>query len=669
MGPVSFPDSSLSPSVPRQPRQSFGGTGVPSALLVPEIAARARVRSTGSSAPAPAAVVSPRKAGSRVISGQGQGVLRTPERAAPGVITSAVTSPGGGRRSVLDNDLFMAPVKIPSSPEEDADISGSSHEKPVDPAIAPGSSTSPNLFLHPDQAQSSRTPSQRSSLVPPFPRGYTSAMPALPFPLKAAGEESPPPAIYDLTPPRGSDADEGDVRERGEDVEDEDGNDLEGFVVGEDDTEELVLARAQPRVSSDQTSASLSSLGQPIISRISEGGIPPHVSSHRSLSLGSEQRSPLTNSASSRGAYSEHWASSGSDRHRVGSQTAPVAFPLDPPRRHPSAGTSSRRRSRGGSSSRSPSFLNSSQSSGERVRPRAISMQDNTFGQQIPLPPVHGIEEGEAEGEEFGVITQPFRDDHPEFEDDLDGVVIGGSDEEMDSLGLLSDAPSRKSSAAALRSRASSLVSGSRSRRRGSTGTGSGTGSGVATQRPLSGTSTPHSTGSRTRAHTLAYEFTRSRHISGGSTAVRSSAPLAARRNSPTQTPTSQFELYQEDNTFGFSDSNVNWDSVPRLSSAPVRQVVVSPGSPPPLPLPSPDLVRALRSRTSRTSRTTAASEVTGSQAPGTEYTEASEISAAPSSYVTAAPTLDSMTITDGGSEGTTRSYLPLDYTTRDNPL
>ena len=690
LGPVSFhrPSDPDSPRLERSNSAAEEGTLVPPS---PVVAMHGRSRSTA--ADVVAGVGTPRHPRSRVVSSnyhnQGIEIPRTPERAARGGLNGngVVSSSGGARRrSVLDNDLFaaLAHAKTPTPPRGDDESEESSGKKRRKAKGKSKESTSSNIFLPP--ASSSSSGSRRSAgpsgsqpamaLVPPFIADRGNAMPPLPFPLKAVGEDSPPPEVFDLTPPLGSDGyvDQDDEEERDEELHDGDEEEeeeeeeedsgeqapphgLEGFVIG-DDTGEFGMAA--PRVSSDQTSGSLSSLGQPIFSGLA-GSIPG--ATRRSHSLGSTQRSPLSNSTSSRGRHSDHWSSSGSHRNRSESHSG--VLPLDPPRRHPSAGSRPRTRTRtDGSSSGTPSFLNSSLSSGERAR--AISMQDQTFGQQLPLPPVEGVDE-------HGRLYEDdlYEDDEDEeldmVADDLEGVVIGDSDEEdemggerEDSVGLLSHGPSPKSSLGAIRSRANSIVSATR--RRGSTGSGSGAG----TQRPLSQSGGP---GAGPRSRTTSFGFAgRSRRSSGASTAP-TQIPIA-RRSNPSFIDPRAIQADMEDNTFGISTVPVNWDSVPRLSSTPARSrhVTITSG-PPPLPLPSPDLVRSLRPVGSRISNRSASGRSEGSgtgespQAP-TEG-EASEISEAPSSYVTAAPTIDTVTETGTVSGDTIRSYQALDDPSR----
>ena len=614
---------------------------------------------------------------------------QVPETAAS-VPMPGVPPTGAGRRSILDDGVFAA-TRTPSKHSTAPDAIGS---RP--PSLWAGAAVENDLpkgkgkelaSLHSQRPQAQEEgdmPPPSSSLVPPYPYlgENMGAVAPLPFPLRSADELANQ-VEGDLTPPQGSDASVDHDEDVDEDEDDVAGLDLEGFVVGEDDDDvdededmeqqqlQLQLQQQQhqqhqqpaqsprrPRVSEENGgSGSLSSLGQPVTSSFPlaiDDGVP-----RRSQSLGSTG-SPLSHRFPSGVDEEGRWsfspahssvAGSAGARSRAGSQPGVMGASLDPPPRHPSAGSSlNRRRMRADTV---PSPLASSQSSDEPGRPRTISMQDQTFGVQIPLPPVQGTDDNEAYAEDDdGADLQAIIEERREGATEDEGR--GGSldeGEREDSVGLLSQGPSPKSSIGVLRSRANSLVSGTR--RRGSQSSQN------------SGSAAFVSAPSASLSHSRSASFLagrRSRKSSAVSASTAGPHPFPAQqtrsgRDSPgssTSRPDRASRMLdEEDHTFGFQRP-VNWDNVPRLSSAgPSRHVSLVSG-PPPLPLPSPEARRSLRPSTSRS--TTSASEVTSSQVP-----LATEVSEAPSTYVTAAPTIEST------SEGATiRSYQPLDDFTRD---
>jgi hypothetical protein len=612
-------------------------------------------------------------------------LLQAPEAAAV-VPMPGVPSASAGRRSILDDSVFAGYGAAKTSsrnsapPDVNEKVNGS---RP--PSIWAGAAVENDLpkgkgkeraslhSTHPRAQETEDLPPPSASFVPPYPYlgGNLGAVAPLPFPLRAADEPTTP-AEGDLTPPQGSDA--SIERDEGEDEDDVGELDLEGFVVGEDDDEDLddeeeteqqqqqqqpTQSPRMPRVSDENTgSGSLSSLGQPIMSSFPlavDEGAP-----RRSQSLGSSG-SPLSHRFPSgvdeegRWSFSPVHSSVGGSagaRSRAGSHTGITGAWLDPPPRHPSAGSSLNRRRMRADTVSSP--LGSSQSSDERARPRTISMHDQTFGVQIPLPPVQGTDDDDVHDEhdddaDLQAIIEERRESTTEDEGRGGSLDEG---EREDSVGLLSHGPSPKSSIGVLRSRTNSLVSGTR-RRRGSQSS------------QTSGSAAFVSAPSASLSHSRSASFLagrRSRKSSAVSASTAGPHPFPAQQSrSGSDSPgsgTSRRDrtsrmLDDEDNTFGFQRP-VNWDNVPRLSSAgPSRHVSLISG-PPPLPLPSPEARRSLRPSASRS--TTGASEVTSSQVP-----LATEVSEAPSTYVTAAPTVEST------SEGATiRSYQPLDDYTRD---
>lgn len=608
--------------------------------------------------------------------------LQAPEAAAV-VPMLGVPSASAGRRSILDDNVFAGYSAAKSSSKGSTPPEVNSSRPP---SIWAGAAVENDLpkgkgkeraSLHstgPRVQETEDAPPLSATFVPPYPYlgGNLGAVAPLPFPLRPA-DEPPTPAEGDLTPPQGSDAsigrDEGDVDEDDDDVR---GLDLEGFVVGEDDEDDLDVEEEteqqqqqpvqSPRIArvSDENggSGSISSLGQPIRSSfpLAVGEDVPR----RSHSLGST-RSPLSHRFPSgvdeegRWSFSPVHSSAGGSagaRSRAGSHPGITGAPLDPPPRHPSAGSSlNRRRIRADTV---PSPLGSSQSSDERARPRTISMQDQTFGVQIPLPPVQGTDDDDLHGEhdddsDLQAIIEERREGATEDEERGGSLDEG---EREDSVGLLSHGPSPKSSIGVLRSRTTSLVSGSRRRRGSQSSQNSGSAAFV---------SAPSASLSHSRsASFLVGRRSRKSSVVSASTAGQHPFPAQQSRSgsdspgSGTSRPDRTSRMMdEEDHTFGFQRP-INWDNVPRLSSAgPSRHVSLISG-PPPLPLPSPEARRSLRPSASRS--TTGGSEVTSSQVP-----PATEVSEAPSTYVTAAPTVEST------SEGATiRSYQPLDDYTRD---
>ncbi|KAF9509215.1 hypothetical protein BS47DRAFT_174375 [Hydnum rufescens UP504] len=206
----------------------------------------------------------------------------------------------------------------------------------------------------------------------------------------------------------------------------------------------------EPRVSLERASGSLSSLGQPMSSQYPFEYRPSGHGS-RTPSSGSG-RSPHPQSSSQ--ANSLAWSSSPRSRSspresfRIEGTSSHVS-PIEPPPRHPSAGGTAGRRRRAGTA---PSLSSSPLSSEDSGRVRTVSVTDQTFGVQNPLPPVQGTHD---EDDDF----------EADFEFESGEDLALGSQEEAekdDSIGLLSSAPSPKSSIAALRRRASSLVSAQR---------------------------------------------------------------------------------------------------------------------------------------------------------------------------------------------------------------
>jgi len=611
-------------------------------------------------------------------------LLQAPEAAAVVPMLGA-PSASAARRSILDDGVFSRygaarTSSKPSTPPDGTEKANGSRP----PSLWAGATVENDLpkgkgkeraSLHsqrPRPQEEEDAPLPSSSLVPPYPYlGETAgAVAPLPFPLRPADDQA---QGDDLTPPQGSDASAEHVVD--EDEDDTAGLDLEGFVVGEDDDDDVdeedteqqqqhqqqqpVQSPRGPRVSDENGgSGSISSLGQPIAPSfplLAGDSIPRRSQSVGSTGSPLSHRFPSGVDEEGRWSFSPpHSSAAGSAgvRSRAGSQPGVAGASLDPPPRHPSAGSSvHRRRTRADTV---PSPLASSQSSDERSRLRTISMQDQTFGVQIPLPPVQGTDDDDIlDVDDYDADLQVITEERKEgtVEDEGRGASLDEGERE-DSVGLLSQGPSPKSSIGVLRSRANSLVSGTRRRPGSQSSQNSGSAAFV-------------SAPSATLSHSQSASFIagrRSRQLSAVSASTTGPHLFPAQQTrSGSDSPGSNTSrpdrtsrmMDEEDHTFGFQRP-VNWDSVPRLSSAgPSRHVSLVSG-PPPLPMPSPEARRSLRPSSSRS--TTGASEVTSSQVP-----LATEVSEAPSTYVTAAPTIEST------SEGATvRSYRPLDDFTRD---
>lgn len=573
----------------------------------------------------------------------------------------------------------------------------------------------------------------RSAAVTPLPFPLRASDEPTTAPL-AAGVYS------ELTPPRGSDGSlvqddedhEEDAEHHSHEEEEEDdlsGLDLEGFVVGEEDDEEEGLGEEEevideaedtehqlyldhedetghgnsppraPRISDENGgSGSISSFGQPISStfpfvmseavprRSQSIGSTGSPLSHGEYNVDEEGRweyspAPSRSASHSHSHPNPHSAAASSvngagTRSRASSARSHVA--LDPPPRHPSAGSSLTRRRRADTFSSTSSPLASSQGSSDHHggfgRPRTISMQDATFGVQNPLPPVHGTEEHDLyddDDDEDGDadLRAIVEEDRQESGAERNSGEISGppssrggsldEGEREDSVGLLSSkGPSPKSSMGVLRSRAGSLVS--LSKRRSSHGSMHSSPSAAfvsAQSASASPTSPPGSLPS------VSGRRSRKTSAVSATNGAPYAFPVPVRSTSGSESPGSGLSrrasaIDDEDHTFGFQRP-VNWDNVPRLSSAgPSRHVSLLSGQPPPLPMPSLDARRSLRPSPSRS--TSGRSEETTSQAPAT--TEL--LNEAPSSYVTAAPTMASTT--DSAGAGTVRSYRPLDDISRE---
>ncbi|KAF8319490.1 uncharacterized protein EI90DRAFT_3132601 [Cantharellus anzutake] len=508
----------------------------------------------------------------------------------------------GTRRSVLDSDIF-------TSPAGSSTVFGSSSLVPPVPA-ANLQSLVP--MVDPSKpAYGSTGPSSSGPILSlPFPffpmPTATTSPPAPPFPLQSRPIPSPRRSMPSThSSASGSEKDYG----------------LEGFVVRDSDEidDQLVESPVSAthlqedltgEVSQSQqpmngrASQSLSSLGQPLS--------PAYLSGSRSPSTHS-QGSPLPRSSSSRAlSASSQGQSVLASAEPSSSAGSPLSPMMPPPPRHPSAGSDYRRR-RAGTAPSLPSSPRSSESL--RHRNRTISVTDQTFGVAIPLPPVQGTDDNDHQLEE---------EDHAEARGSIEEA------EKEDSVGLLSSAPSPKSSLGALRLRAQSLVSLRRT----------SFGSAQEGSRPPSSPST-----SRSRAISL---MGRSRKGSSSSPSSQAGAASAS-PSSRSRASSVARQADAHDNTFGIPPSvSIDWDDVPRTSAPPQE-----------LPLPSssnlqvPDV-----GRTGRTVRPSVSRATTESQQTVSQSVAHTDISEAPSSYVTAPPTVIGST-TEDGSAGTIRSTDP----------
>ena len=499
----------------------------------------------------------------------------------------------GGRRSILDNDIF--------TPAGSSTIVGSSSLVPPVP-IPKLQGLVPVM----EAPKNTRGPMASSSSGPimslPFPFFPTSTStvspsnpPVLPFPLKPGLVPSPrrsTPSTH--IPSSGSEKAYG----------------LEGFVVRDSDEldghfDDSPLSATHPHedttgevsLQQPRTSQSLSSLGQPL--------------SSYPLSNSRPQSARSRDSAPPRSSSSHGWSASSQGQSVLASAEpsssgSPMSPMMPPPPRHPLAGSEYRRRRAG----TAPSLSTSPRSSESlRHRNRTISVTDQTFGVAIPLPPVQGTDDNEHHLEE---------EYHPEGRGSIEEA------EKEDSVGLLSSAPSPRSSFGALRHRTQSLVSLRR---------------------------TPHgSTHEASRAPSSSSSH-RSRAISlvSGSRRTPSSPSMRAETSPATSSRSRASSIARQadahDHTFGITPSvTINWDDMPRTSPPPEEQPMPS-SSNLQIPCAGP-MGRSLRPSPSRT---TTESEQTVSQGVAR-----ADISEAPSSYVTAPPTL--MESTTEGSGGTIRS-------------
>ena len=510
----------------------------------------------------------------------------------PDQAVAAPDQPSGGRRSILDSDMF-------TSPAVSSTVIGSSSLVPPMPI--------PKLRgLVPvvDTLRSPRGPMTSSSSGPimslPFPFFPTSTpsvtpsnpLPVLPFPIQPPSRRQSSPSTH--IPSSGSEKAYG----------------LEGFVVRDSDEmdghlDESLDEDALQHALNERTSQSLSSLGQPLSLT--------HLSSPSPHSAHSPDSAPRSSSSRAWSASSQGQSvlASAEPSSSAGSPMSPM---MPPPPRHPLAGSEYRRRRAG----TAPSLYSSPRSSESlRHRNRTVSVTDQTFGVANPLPPVEGTDDNEHQLEE---------DYHPDGRGSIEEA------EKEDSVGLLSSAPSPKSSFGALRHRAQSLVSLRRAPH-GSTHEAS---------RPPSSSSS--SLSNRSRAISLI----------GGPRKTPSSPSIRVETSSVTSSSRSRASSVARhadahDHTFGIPPSvTVNWDDVPRTSAPPEEQPIPSSSS-----LRVPGAVPVNRTLRSSTSHTTTESQQTVSQ--GAAHTDISE---APSSYVTAPPTL--IESTTEGSVGTVRSADPL---------
>lgn len=558
----------------------------------------------------------------------------TPASPAPVMPMTPVYSPSSPpRRGVLASDLFAGPSS--ESPEVTQPASVHSLVPVVDSA-----KTGP-------PAQASGSGPVLSLPFPFFPpsKGTANApIASLPFPL-SAGSVPRDRADVPISAVMASEEEE-DVELEGSDDYDE-ARDV-GSPLSSD---QLDSAEEHRRISSERASGSLSSLGQPILSRYPFEFRTP-IRGPRSSGTGSHP-SKSSSSQMQSSTWSSH-PSSSSRRHRDDSTThthspdasfsaSPGSPHMPPPPRHPAAAASSQtRRRRAGTV---PSLRTSPVASETSLRLRTVSVTDQTFGMNHPLPPVHGTEDIAPEHD----VSEEY-----EYEGDHSGEHEEHDEEKEDSVGLLSHGPSPKSSIAALRARASSLVS---SHHRGSGSNGSRSAS------ISSGRSRATSLLSRSRrqssvsagvplpAGTPAASASASPSRSRTGSAARETSDSASRytdaRTHATESGAVSAAEEEDDHTFGLPPS-FNWDDVPLRSSV---ATATAPATPINIATPraAPPPHGVLRSASSRL---TMESQRTESPLARPDLSEA------PSSYVTAAPTMDDATTTHA-SDGTIRTINP----------
>jgi hypothetical protein len=403
----------------------------------------------------------------------------------------------------------------------------------------------------------------------------------------------------------------------------------EGEAVGlegdddEDDDFGLDLAEGEEldaRFSSEREtrSGSMSSLGQPINTRYPFEYRQPVPGGTRSSISGTPNSKSTSSKSNSHSDRSRPSVSGFSHRESIPeSPGAESTFP--PPPRHPSPGQRRQRAGTAPSSATSP--VTPLGEEGRRTRTQTISgsptgsvsrfsESQRTLGND-PVPLFAGNEDL---GEEMEHIPEGSQEEH----------------EKEDSIGLLSNAPSPKSSLAAIRHRASLSLSP----RRSSSRSGG------------SGSRSPSSLGSRSRTQSLV-PVAEGPHSSSGSSQSPESHRESSGTSSRSRTNSSiqqgegasrysdarssvAYSMNQGD-TFGIPPS---WNDVPPEGPDPSTSAA-------PATTASPQVSRGLQPPTDPTRPRSSNSNVSGVPSSDRTVSLYPDVSEAPSSYVTAAPTQD----------------------------
>ncbi|KZT66490.1 hypothetical protein DAEQUDRAFT_730193 [Daedalea quercina L-15889] len=439
-------------------------------------------------------------------------------------IFAAVGVPSGAhpaRRGVLSEELFESP-----EPRGGDEVPEDEEKRVSKPEL-------PDVAYPPPTAR----PKDKQPAPPPSSYPFTG------YPAQVSSEESvpfppsPEPEEERQVPTGAGEDEDGEDEEEEEEEEEEEAEEEEGEAEGS----------GEP--SDRRTSGSMSSLGQPIVSRYPFGFRAPTRGSASSAS----HRSPMSRStphSTSTPSRSTHTQSTPSTRLSHSTQSTGNPESSDSPNDSSNAHNSSM------SSSFSGSVI--------PMPPRHPQVQRRARAGTVPgvpaspTPAVYpaGRPRARTRTESmvtdtsitFGQLPAPVFDPDLDFHEDsslMDVPEAEGSIEEAereDSVGLLSPGPSPRASRVSLRHRASGLshrrTNGSRSR--SGRGSGSGSGSGSRSQsRSRTNSATSRSESARSRAQSLIQSLT---------AASRSSLELArSRTNSMARLSDSPFESSASD--------------------------------------------------------------------------------------------------------------------------